>query len=327
MSSIKTVAKLANVSVATVSRVLNNDNKVKAETRERVLKVIEEIDYRPNLLAKNLRKKSSSTILIVLPTISNPIFNEIIRGAETAIKEKGYNVIIGTTELDNNQLETFINLLKTQQVDGAVFLSSSINKNKLKEIADDYSVVMCNEYFDEIDVPYVSIDNKRAGYDACKYLFERGKNNIAYIRGYIDSSSSLGRLDGYKKAHKEKNVPYNTECIIKGSNDFEKLRLQTIKLIEEHPSIDGLLVNSDIQASIVLKTLKQLGLRIPEDVGIISFDGTIISQIVDPSLTSIVQPMYELGYQSVEILIDKLNKNEVKNMQVILPHRLVKRDT
>lgn len=327
MSSIKKVAELANVSVATVSRVLNDDSKVKAETREKVLKVIKEIDYKPNLLAKNLRKKSSNTILIVLPTISNPIFNEIIRGAETAIKEKGYNVIIGTTELDYLQLETFINLIKTQQVDGAVFLSSCIDKERLKEIVNDYPVVMCNEYFDEIDVSYVSIDNKKAGYDTCRYMFKQHRKKIAYIRGYIDSSSSLGRVEGYKKAHKEEKIPYNTDLVVKGSNDFEKLKKEVIKLFEEHPDIDGLLVNSDIQASIVLKTLKQLDLRVPEDIRIISFDGTIISEIVDPCLTTIVQPMYELGYQSVEILIDKLGSNKTNNRQVILPHKLIERDT
>jgi DNA-binding LacI/PurR family transcriptional regulator len=328
MSSLKEVAQLANVSVATVSRVLNNDTKVKLETRKKVLRVIEEIDYKPNLLAKNLRKQRSNAVSIIVPTMANPFFAEIVRGAQAAINDNGYNAIIGTTEFDEKQLDVYVDLLKTNIVEGAIFVSLNIKENVLKELINEYPIVLCNEYFDELNVACVSIDNEKAGNEATMNLLKRGRKNIAYIRGKYNTTSVLGRLLGYKRALKDNGIEYNSKWVVKGSNNFCELQQIIKNIFENEKNIDGLIVHSDIQASISMKAIKELGLRIPEDVAIISFDGTIISKITDPSLTTISQPLFDLGYTSVELLIEKLKKNNnVVNKKVILPYRLDKRET
>ncbi|WP_105614546.1 LacI family DNA-binding transcriptional regulator [Vallitalea okinawensis] len=327
MSTIKEVAEKSGFSVATVSRVINNDKNVKDKTRAKILKVIKDLDYKPNSLGQNLRKQRSNTILLVIPTISNPFFAEIIRGAEAAIKKNNYKVITATTEMDVNQLNVYINMLKTNQVDGAIFISSSISKEILQNFVDDYPVVMCNEYFEGMDVSYTTIDNEKASYEATKYLLDQGKKKIAYIHGEIDSSSKIARVKGYKKALEEKNIAFNKELAVMGYDDFNKLRSRMKKFLEMHKDVDGMLINSDIQASIILKLLKNLNYDVPKDMGLVSFDGTIISQIVEPLMTTIAQPMYALGKESVELLIDRLKKENKEVKNVILPYKFLIRET
>lgn len=328
MSSVKEVAKRAGVSSATVSRVLNNDPAVKPETRNKVLHIIRELNYKPNLMAKNLRKQSSKTIVMVLPTMANPFFAGIARGAQAAISESGYNVIIGTTEFDKLQLGTYINLLNTNLADGLILVSSNMPKEALLKLSKQHPVVLCNEYYDDLDIQSVSIDNRQAAYDAARELLARGCRNIGFVTGTRESSSLLGRMSGYRLALQEAGMAFNERLVVKAKSNYEQVVEAVNSIAEKEKSLEGLIVNSDMLASYILKGIKEGDVRLPGRIGLISFDGTFLSEVMNPALTTVAQPMYDLGYASVGLLLQKLrNRPETADKRLFLPHRLIVRET
>lgn len=324
---IKEIADIANVSTATVSRVLNNSGKVSSKTQERVWKVIEEHGYKPNLLAKHFRQKKSNTILVVLPTISNLFFTEIVRGLQEACDESGYKVIVGTTEKDFKKMQVYTDLLENYLVDGALFVSSSINKETLLRFVNKYPVVLCNEFIKGVDTTFIAIDNKQAGYDATSYMLSNGKNKLAYVRGEVDSSSVIRRLAGFKQALAEYDIRYDPSQVMKENDNKDKMRRSVVELLKQ--GVNGFVVHSDSKAVHILKMIKELGYTVPNEVSIISFDGTELTEIVEPALSSITQPMHSLGYEAVKLLIDSIeNKHRIQDIRkVILPHTLTVRET
>ncbi|CAG7656359.1 LacI family DNA-binding transcriptional regulator [Paenibacillus allorhizosphaerae] len=328
MSSVKEVAKRAGVSSATVSRVLNKDPAVKPETRNKVLQIIRELNYKPNLMAKNLRKQSSKTIVMVLPTMANPFFAGIARGAQAAISQSGYNVIIGTTEFDKLQLSTYVNLLNTNLADGLILVSSNMPKEALRQLAKQHPVVLCNEYYDDLDIQSVSINNRQAGYDATCELLGRGYRSIGYITGTRESSSLLGRMSGYREALQEAGIAFNANLVAKAKSNYEQVIEVVNSIADKEKSIEGIIANSDMLASYILKGIKEGEIRLPGHVGLISFDGTFLSEVMNPALSTVAQPMYDLGFSSVGLLLQKLrNKPETADKRLFLPHRLIVRET
>ncbi|WP_282942919.1 LacI family DNA-binding transcriptional regulator [Paenibacillus sp. RC67] len=327
MSSIKEVAKQANVSVATVSRVLNNDPVVKAETKTKVLRVIEEMNYKPNMLAKNLRTQASKTIVMVLPSMSNPYFSEIARGAHAAAYDSSYHIIIGTIESKQWVLETYVNLLKTNLAEGIIFVSSSANKALLEQLQPNYPIVLCTESCPGIDATCIAIDNRQASYEAVRELLQRGHKQIAYIAGSKESSSVTARLEGYKEALMEAGIAFNPDLIQPTKNVYQDVVEAVSRIHSKRLEIDAIIAHSDLQASYILRGIKEKTIHLKETVGLISFDGTFIAEITNPTISTIVQPMYDLGYRAVQQLVSQL-LNEVETPQlVILPHRMVVRET
>ena len=325
MSTIKEVAKLCGFSVATVSRVLNDDSIVKAETRKKVLVAVQELNYRPNLIAKNLRTQRSNSILVMIPTISNPFYADILGGIQQRIKEMQMNPIIGTVEFEPNHMDHYLGLLDSNQAAGAIFVSSSITSEQLDELAKKVPVVMCNEYFDPMPVSYVAIDNEKAAYEAVNEMLQSGCKRIAYFGGSRGSSSTIDRAHGVKRAG-EKNEGVKID-IIRGEEDVSSLRDKIGRVLRENPDIDGLLMNSDIYGAVGIRVLVEMGRSPGQDIRIISFDGTYISELTTPMLTCIRQPTFDLGYLAAKLLENKIEEKNAPLEQVILPHTLVVRET
>lgn len=329
MSSIKEVASRAGVSVATVSRVLNNDPVVKPDTKNKVLQVIKDMNYKPNMLAKNLRKQASRTIVMVLPSMSNPYFSEIARGAQAAAYDHTYNIIIGTIESKRWILDTYINMLKTNLAEGIVFVSSSASTELVESLMGDYKVVLCTEYYKGVDAACITIDNRKAAYEAASELIGRGLTSIAYIAGSRETSSVLARIEGYKDALHEAGIPFRPELIAGVQNKFEHVKDAVNKMVEQGLKPDGIITHSDMQAAYVLKGIKERSIHVPQEIGLISFDGTFLAEITNPTITSIVQPLYDLGYGAVRKLVQKLNNEPEAEEEglIVLPHQLVVRET
>ncbi|MFE5322078.1 LacI family DNA-binding transcriptional regulator [Paenibacillus sp. NPDC056579] len=328
MSSVKEVAQRADVSVATVSRVLNNDPTVKTLNRNKVLKAIEELNYKPNMLAKSLRKKASFTIVLVMSSMSNPFYAGIVKGANEAVRNSGYKVIIGTTDANEREWETYETMLSTSQADGIVIISSCANKKIVSQLNDRYPVVMCNEYFDGLNLTYVSIDNKKAGYDAAKELLSRGCRHIVYVAGSKDSSSVKDRMAGYKEALGEAGIPFQDKLVLQPKKGYGQMKDMINELVQAGVPVDGIITHSDMHASYILKGIKDGAVLLDEKVGIISFDGTYVAEITNPALTSITQPAYELGHSAVQLLLQKIQQQEInQSKRLIVEHRLVKRET
>lgn len=325
MSTIKDVAKYCGYSVATVSRVINDDPIVKAETREKVLIAIRALNYRPNLVAKNLRTQKSNSILVMIPTIANPFYAEILRGVEQGVKETEMNPIIGTVEFDPSHMDHFLELLDSNQADGVIFISSSITNDRLVEVAKKHPAVMCNEYFDPMPVSYVAINNEEAGYEAACEMAKAGCKRVAYFSGARDSSSSVDRSRGIKRAEEEcKCVAID---IVRGDDDFHHLKDKICKVLKENPDIDGLLMNSDINGTVAIRALVEMGLVPGKDVRIVSFDGTIISELTTPMLSCVKQPLFDLGYLAVRLLENQMKEEDAPIERLILPHEVTIRET
>ncbi|MBZ4645929.1 MAG: LacI family transcriptional regulator, repressor for deo operon, udp, cdd, tsx, nupC, and nupG [Petroclostridium sp.] len=327
MATIKEVAELAGVSVATVSRVLNNSDSVLPTTRDKVLEAMEQLQYQPNLLARHLRCSETKLILVIIPSIANLFFSEVVKGMQDAARTYGYNILLCATENDAERLQVYINLLKSRQADGAIFVSTIIDDKTLTEIADSYPVVQCSEYKEGLNISYVTIDNRLAAYHGVQHLIKIGRRRIAFINGREDHLSTRLRLEGYKQALSDYKIEYCEELVRNGLYGIKSGHRIMRQLLDLKEPPDGVLASSDMMAIGAIKVAKQMGFQVPGDIAVVSFDNTRSASIFEPSITSIAQPMYDLGQCSVEILIKKINSQDKYEEKLVLEHELVIRQS
>lgn len=327
MATIKDVAKRANVSVATVSRVLNRDPKVKPGTREIVEGVIKELNYAPNLLGRNLRRSSTQNILVLLPTISNQFYSSIIKGIREEALKEDYNVMIGITDLKAEIELRHIQLLETKLVDGIIFVAPQIEASVLVETSKKYPIVQCSEYLQDVDVSVVSIDNKQAAYDATNYLIQIGHTKIALITSKKKYTSSVLREEGFKAALKEHGIKLPKDYICYTDYSHTEGTKASYKLLTSSNPPTALFAISDSLAVGALKGIQEQGKVIGEDVDVIGFDNTFVSKVYHPTLTTVSQPRFEMGKEAMRLLSGKIRNIDAPNECVILKHELVIRES
>lgn len=327
MATIKDVAKAAQVSVATVSRVLNDDPKVKPDTKEKVKEVIEALNYTPNLLGRNLRRSYTKNILVLLPTLSNTFYATIIKGIRKKAAGEGYNVMIGVTDLDPQIERQNIRFLETKLVDGIIFFAPQMSKAELEEVEQDYPVVQCSEYIQGSKVSWVSIDNEKAAYDAVRYLIELGHKKIAMVTSKKKYTSSCLREKGFKTALKEQGLSYQTDYLYKTdytpSSGMEAAR--HLLSLKEPPT--AIFTIADSMAVGVIRGIEDLGKKVGVDVDVIGFDNTFVSKIYHPAITTISQPRFEMGEKAAELLLHKINDIHKEQAYVTLGHELIVRES
>ncbi|MCG8482133.1 MAG: LacI family transcriptional regulator, partial [Clostridia bacterium] len=248
MANIEEVAKEANVSVATVSRVLNNSSSVREKTRVKVEAAIKKLNYEPNMLGRNLRRSESRMILALLPSITNLFYIEIMDGIKDVANKFGYNVLLCQTDSDAERERTFIDLLKHKLADGLISLDPTLDINTLKEVYMNYPIIQCCEYTEELNIPYVTIDNFLAGYRAVKHLISMGRKNIAMISSCDKFLYARQRKLGYKKALEEAGIEYKEELVINGDLNFEAGQKGMKHLLTLDNKPDGVFVVSDVLA-------------------------------------------------------------------------------
>ncbi len=327
MVSIKEIAKHAGVSIATVSRVINYPDSVRDGKRQKVLASIKELNYKPNIQARNFRAQKSKNIIALIPNIRSPFITEVISGVFNTSKSLGYQVYIGTVEENIESAKMYIGMLYSCQADGMLILSSSIGRTLLEKIKGQFPIALCNEYFDDIDIDSVTIDNKKAAFDAVSYLYQCGRRNIAYIGGKNYSISTELRIQGYKEALAEYGLNFSEDNILYSSSntyDFEN----GFESVLKNETLDGFVINSDLRAARFIRRLKDEHRFSGSKVGIISFDGTYVAELCDPRITTITQPMYDIGKKSVELLIRKIESKNLNDFQkIFLPYEITVRDT
>jgi LacI family transcriptional regulator len=330
--TIKDIARLAEVSTATVSMILNNkDGNISTATREKVLKIVKENNYIPNTMARSLVTRQTKTIGLVIPDIANPFFPELARGAEDKASEAGYNIIYCNTDDDVEKEEKYINMLSEKMVDGIVFTHSAKRVEGVSPIdRGNIPVILIDRDLESSNVKgKVLVDNVEGAYKGVKHLIDRGYRQIAFISGALTSNTAKDRLAGYKKALEEGGIEYNPSYVKAGQYKTEWGLKATQQLLEEGISFDAVFCGNDLIAISVMKALKSRGYRIPEDIGIVGFDDIYMASIVEPGLTTVKQPNYEMGYKAVELLIGVLEKAEgkVKQKKVILNTELIIRSS
>lgn len=325
--NIKDIARLAQTSVATVSRVINNDPKVAAATREKVLVVIKEQSYIPNSAGRNLRTQETKKILVLLPTMANQFFSKILQGIETRAEETGYAVLVAVTNLDTNQEQKYLDMLRMKHVDGCISCFNTLEREEISEIARNYPFIQCCEPTLGADISSVVVDNRQAIYDACTQFIECGHKRIGMISGDYYKYSEMSRERGYKDALQDHNIEFDQNMIVKSFYRYKDGALGIKELMKQENPPTAIICVSDSIAIGAISELQDMGKVVGKDVSVIGFDNTSITSFFKPTISSIAQPRYELGITSFNLLLEKLNDLNGSNKKIILPHKIIHRES
>ncbi|WP_432667107.1 LacI family DNA-binding transcriptional regulator [Wukongibacter baidiensis] len=326
-ASIKDVAKLAGVSIATVSRVINKNVYVKEETTRKVLDAIEKTGYKPNAIARSLKVKNTRSIGIIIPDISSHFFPDVVRGIEDVANEYNYNIILCNTDLDRDKEKKYFDVLVEKQVDGIVYMSNTITEEIANKIASvGIEIVLIST--DYKDLTSVTVDNIKAAEDAVKYIISKGYRDIAFIGGEMtDPNAGLPRFNGYIKALSEAGISINKDFILEGNYRYESGYEGAKKLLSLDNRPQAVFAASDEMAVGVIRAALEQGYRIPEELAVVGFDNVDISKMVYPPLTTISQPLYEMGCEGMKLLARKINKEKIEKYKVVLKHNVIERQS
>ena len=323
----KEIAQLANVSASTVSRVLNNPEVVQKETRERVLQVIEELNYKPNLVARQFRTKETKIILVIVPDITSNFFSKVVRGIQQIASCHGYKVILFDTENKIEKEREYIDLLEQKQADGAVLLTAQLGKKELDVLSKQFPIVLACEYIDDLPIPTVSIDNVASARKMTEHLIQMGHQKIAHISGRINGVLGRDRLKGFKQALLTHQIEVDPSYIQEGDTTLNSGFNQMQKLLALEVSPTAVFAFNDETALGVLKAVREHGLSVPEDVAVVGFDDLEISTVVTPPLTTISQSRYEIGKKAAGLLVDLMANKEIEQKRFIMKDKLVVRSS
>lgn len=327
-STLNDVARTTGLSVTTISRVINGKSeeyRISEATREKVLRAIRELNYKPNLIAQSLRSSSTHTIGLLVPRIENPFFANI---ASIIIQEANrytYPVVVIDTRENPFDEDRAIDTLLARNIDGIIMAPCSDNARRINEVVRQTPVVLVDRYYEDADfgdVPYVSTDNYVGAMEATQLLISQGHTNILCIQGSPISVTSRNRVRGYCDSLREAGLADNIN--IRGNeysieNGYIEAKLA---LMSGEPVTAILALSSTIMLG-VLKAVKEHGLRVPEDISLVSFDNNIFIDYLDPPITRVAQPIEHIGIVAVKMLMDTILDKGVMNKSVLLPPRLI----
>ena len=328
MANIRDVANSAGVSVATVSRTLQQPERVSPKTRSKVMAAVEQVGYKPNLMAVKFRSGKTHNLVVLVPTVANVFFARVISGMQQAAAESGYSILLANT-LGNNEIEThYAKMVSTSQADGLIqlrahnpFDDSMINDNGL------LPMVNACEVLDEGKYPVVTLDNRAAAKAMTTHLIKLGHTNIAMIKGPQSSPLTQERLLGYEDALNEAGLALDKNLLFPGDFTLQAGYNAGAAIANKRPRPSAVFCENDETAIGAMQAFKQAGLRIPQDISVAGFDDIAFSAFCDPPLTTIAQPAEEFGRTAITLLIDLLNGKLCKAPKVIMPFELIVRDS
>lgn len=322
--SIQKIAKLAGVSVATVSRVLNNSDTVKARNRERVLEAIRESNYQPNLLARQLRTARSSMILVMVSNIANPFCADVVKGIEEEAEKNGYRILLCNSGSDIERSKSSLGLLSGKMVDGIITMDAFSTLPELTTMIGQIPWVQCAEYADAGDVSCVGISDTDASQYAVLHLHKRGCRRIALINHDLSYKYAQLRERGYKAVLHQQDLDYQAvEYASALSFSAGKAAMQ--KLLAADPRPDAVFAVSDTLAAGAMRAIEEAGLSIPHDIAVVGFDGSELAEMVSPQLTTIEQPSRDIGRQAVVLLLKKIDNPDAPADRVIMDWHFIAR--
>jgi len=327
--TIHDVASLAKVSISTVSRVMNAPDTVVESKRTRVLDAIETLKYQPNALARGLIYKKTNTIGAVIPDIRNAYYADVLRGMEDAAEKRGFSLIISNMDRDRKRLFSYLNTFYEKQVDGILYTSDSVFPdyyNELKRLR--MPIVLVATHSMEYKLPSVKIDDEQGAYDAVKYLIENGHRKIAMIGFELsDNISGLPRYQGFLRALREYDLESCKDNVVFTNGwTFDALAVAEA-LIEKCPDVTAVFCSVDEIAIGLLSCLYERGIKVPDDISVIGFDNIRMARMTIPKLTTVAQPMYEIGKRAAEKLIARIEGQEDPVLRELLPHEIVVRSS
>ncbi|WP_046179532.1 LacI family DNA-binding transcriptional regulator [Domibacillus tundrae] len=329
MATIMDVAKLSGLSKTTVSRVINNHAYVSEEKRTLVLKAMEELDYYPNPAARRLRGQLTTTIGVVVPKIINPFFAYLVDAIEQAAYKNGYQVMIFQSNEDRTKELSFLNLLKTKQVDGIIMTAIENDWKAVEPFTKYGPIVLCNEYINEPTVPIVRLDQFKGTYLGIKHLIEKGHRKIAYCTGglFAEEGKDKDRNRGYQKAMGEAGITVNPNWIFVDRHTIEdgKHVLKNVLEMDDRPT--AVFTGSDEIAAGMIAEANEQGIDIPGDIAIIGFDDQPLAELISPKLTTVRQPVDQMGEKAAEVIINRLHDENAEICHYELPIEVIVRQS
>jgi len=329
-STINDVAKLAGVSTTTVSHIINGTRYVSDELKERVEKAIAELGYRPNSMARGLRRGESKTLGLIVPDNSNPFFAEILRSIENIGYSNGYSVILCNSDGDIEKEIAYTDLLFAKQVDGIVFITTNNSCEHLQQIIDaGIPIVVIDRDISLKGTDVLLVDNFQGGYDATRYLIGLGHRQIACITGPSQLTPSAERVSGYKQALTEAGLPIDPARIIVGDFQFEGGENGVEQMLRLEPRPTAIFACNDLMALGAMRGLRKANLLVPRDISVIGFDDIALTSVVSPALSSVAQPVQKISELAFELLIQRIqNKNtDFEEQRIVLPTQIVIRES
>lgn len=331
--TIKDVARKAGVSPSTVSRVISKHPRISKETAERVLQVMEELGYHPNIMAKSLISKTTNTLGIILPRpaeelFQNYFFHEAIRGILAQANRSGYDTLIASGANEREELDAVVRLVRGRRVDGVILLSSKTHDPLIAFLEESrFPYVIIGRSAEYPDAYTVDNDNVQAAYDATMHLINQGHKWIGFVSGPRELTVSQDRMEGYRKAMREAGLTVRDEWIVETEflQESGYRAMSMLMGLPERPT--ALVAIDDVVAFGVLHGLSELGYRVPDDMSIVSFNNISLSELSSPPLTSIDIGTYQIGYLTSRTLIQLVQGEPVHQRRVIVPHRLIIRES
>lgn len=323
MISIKEVAEAAGVSTATVSRVLSNGLHVRPEVRERVMMVVEQLGYRPNLVARSLRAQHTKTIGLLVSDIGNPFFTALSRAVEDTAYKQGYNLLLCNTDEQPEKEENYLRVMQDSNVAGAIISPTRQTGATLNNSPVPFPLVVVDRFIPSGNVDSVMLDNVDAAYRLTTHLLEQGYRRIAALCS--EMSTGLERQLGYEKALRAYGLAPRTDYVKHVAPRSEAGYTTTLKLLDGAEPPDALFTINSLLAAGALQAVRERTLSIPDDMALVTFDETDWASLVQPAITLIAQPTYEIGKTATELLLQRIAEPERSVRQVILKGRLLVR--
>ncbi|WP_125767457.1 catabolite control protein A [Lapidilactobacillus wuchangensis] len=321
------VAREANVSMATVSRVVNGNPNVRPDTREKVLKVIEKLDYRPNAVARGLASHRTTTVGVLIPDLTNIFYASLARGIDDVATMYKYNIILASADAAKGKVNTVLESILAKQVDGLIFMGQNLQDSTRKELERSKTPVVLSGTVDpQNKLGSVNIDYVAAIREATQRLISTGNEHVAFVTGALDDPiNGQFRLKGYQEALADAKIPYDESLVFE--TEYSYRAGEAIWDAVKRSGATAAVITDDELAVGFLNGANDSHVRIPEDFEIITSNNTMLTEIVRPKLTSIAQPLYDIGAVAMRLLTKMMNKEEIEQKTVLLPHSIITRNS
>jgi LacI family transcriptional regulator len=330
--NLKKLAEELNLSFSTVSKALRDSHEISVTTKNRVIAKANELNYQVNPLASSFRKQKTKTIALIIPEVVNDFFGPVINGIESIAQEKGYHVLIYMTHEDREKEIAIFKLLQTGRVDGIMLSLSeqTCDITHLRELKErGIPLILFDRITHQLDVTTVTTDNSAGGKRATEHLIERGCRHIAFLAISKTLSVSTGRMDGYLEALKENSLEQGDDFILCCDGDDRKNKDLIRNLLSREDRPDGIFASVETLAISTYEVCEELGLTIPKDIKVIAFSNSYLAALLNPSLTAIAQPAFEMGREAAAILVNLVEKKEsrYRNQRTEIKSRLIVRNS
>lgn len=321
------VAKRANVSTATVSRILNNQKGYSEKTKQKVLRVIEELGYEPNAIARGLINKKTESIGVLFPSLSSLLTSELLNGIESVANANESSIIVCHTEFSGVRTMKYLQMLNEKRIDGLIFTSEILKEEYYAYIQKmNVPAILLSTKSAEFSLPHVKVDDHDASYAATQYLIQKGHRKIGMLSGSnTDPIAGRPRVEGFKRALQQSNLPFDEKVIVDCRGfSFHEGKMNLLSLLKQIPDITAIFAASDELAIGAISEAYRLNMNIPNDISIIGYDNLKISEMTVPPLTTVAQPLFDMGATAAKQLFKMIDSSE-EVYSITMPHQIIER--